>query len=217
MLLRARDAETGESMSDQHLRDELVTFIGAGHETTATALAWTWYLLSKYPMVDRQLRAEVSAVLGQRRPTVEDLVKLQYTRMVIEEAMRLYPPVWALTRTAAEDDEFGGYHIPAKSVVILSQYVTHRHPEFWENPEGFDPERFAPERYADRPRYAYFPFAGGPHQCIGVDFAMMEAQFVVAMVAQRFRLHLVSGYEVEPDPIFTLRPRPGVLVTLHPV
>jgi cytochrome P450 len=216
MLLAARDEETGQGMADVQVRDQLRTFILAGHETTAMALSWTWYLLSLHPDVDRRLRAEVAAVLGGRTPTIQDLPQLKYTKMVIEESMRIYPPVWAASRDVIADDEIAGFHIPAKSLVILSQYVTHRHPEFWENPEGFDPERFTPERVAARPRYAYFPFLGGPHQCIGNDFAMMEAQLIVASVVQAYRLHLLPGYPVEPDPIFTLRPRHDVMMTVHP-
>jgi cytochrome P450 len=217
LLMLARDEETGEGMTDQQLRDEMMTFLLAGHETTAITLSWTWYLLSRHPDVDRRLRAELAEVLGGRLPTVPDLPNLKYMRMVIEEALRLYPPVWALSRGVVADDAVGGYHIPAGSgsFVVLSPYVTHRHPAFWENPEGFDPERFTPEHSAGRPRYAYFPFLGGPRQCIGNDFALMEAQLVVATVAQAYRLHLAPGYTVEPDPIFTLRPRPGVLMTVH--
>jgi cytochrome P450 len=135
--------------------------------------------------------------------------------MVLEESMRLYPPVWAFARAAVEDDEIGGYHIPAKSTVVLSPYAMHRHPAFWENPEGFDPERFTPERSAGRPHFAYFPFGGGPHLCIGNNFAMTEAQLTLATVVQRYQLHLVPGYPVEPEPLGTLRPRYGVLMTLH--
>jgi cytochrome P450 len=215
VLLSARDEETGGGMSDLQLRDEVITFIGAGHETTAQALSWTWYLLSKHPDVDRRMRAEITETLAGRVPTVQDLPGLQYTRMVIEESMRLYPPVWGVTRRAAEDDEIGGFHIPRNSIVILCQYITHRHPAFWENPEGFDPERFTLERVALRPRYAYFPFLGGPHQCIGIDFAMMEAVLVIAMVAQAFRLELMPGHTAGLDTIFTLRPKGGVWMTLH--
>jgi cytochrome P450 len=215
MLLLARDEETGEAMSDKHLRDEVITFLLAGHETTAIALTWTWYLLSMHPEVERKLRAELAEVLGGRTPTAKDLPNLKYTRMVIEEALRLYPPGWIMSRNAIGDDEIGGYHIPAKATVVMSQYVTHRHPAFWENPEGFNPERFTPECSAGRPRYAYFPFAGGPRQCIGNEFALMEAQLVVATVAQQYRLHLVPGHPVEPNPVLILRPRDGLMMTLH--
>ncbi len=215
MLMQARDEETGEGMSDTQLRDEVVTFMGAGSETTAVLLAWVWYLLSRHPEVDRKLRAELAAVLAGRTPTMADLPQLQYTRMVIEETLRLYPPAWGMSRSVRAEDEIAGYHIPANSIMVLNAYVTHRDPRFWENPEGFDPERFTPERSANRPRYAYFPFSGGPRQCIGNEFALMEATLVLAMVAQHYRLHLVPGHPVEPYPIFTLRPRYGVLMTLH--
>lgn len=217
LLLSARDEDTGAGMSDKQLRDEVTTFLGAGSETTAVTLAWTWYLLSTHPAVDRQLRAELAAVLGGRTPTAEDLPHLPYTRMVIEEALRLYPPAWGMSRQALGDDTIGGYPIPANSLVTLSPYVTHRLAAFWENPEGFDPERFTPERSAGRPRYAYFPFGGGPRQCIGNEFALMEAQLVVATVAQRYRLYVVPGHAVVPYPIFTLRPRHGVLMSLHKI
>jgi cytochrome P450 len=215
VLLAARDEETGEGMTDQQLRDEVITFIGAGHETTAQALAWTWYLLSRHPEIERRVRAEVSQTLAGAMPTVHQLANLKYTRMVVEESMRLYPPVWGVTRRAAEEDEIGGFHIPRNAILILTQYITHRHPAFWENPEGFDPDRFAPERTAARPRYAYFPFLGGPHQCIGNDFAMMELVLVLAMVVQSFHLELVPGCTPGLDTTFTLRPRGGVWMTLR--
>lgn len=215
VLMSARDEETGEGLSDQQLRDEVITFIGAGHETTAQALAWTFYLLSKHPEVDRRMRSEIANALAGRIPTINDLPHLPYTRMVIEESMRLYPPVWGVTRQVAEEDEVGGYLLPRNSIVILCQFITHRHPAFWENPEGFDPERFTPERVALRPRYAYFPFLGGPHQCIGNDFAMMEAVLVVATIAQSFRLELIPGHVAGLDTIFTLRPKGGVWMMLH--
>ena len=216
MLLSARDEETGLGMSDQQLRDEVLTLLLAGHETTAAALTWTWYLLAQHPDVERRLHAELDTVLGGRRPSVEDLDKLPYTRMVIQEALRLYPPAFGFTRFAAGEDEMGGYRIPANSVIFLSAYCTHRHPAFWEEPEVFDPERFTPERSAGRPRFAYFPFGGGPRQCIGNTFAMMEAQLVVATVAQRYSLRLVPGHRVEPQVLLTMRPRYGLPMMLHP-
>jgi cytochrome P450 len=217
MLMSAVDEETGERMSDQQLRDELATFLGAGHETTAVALAWTWYLLSRHPQAAERLREEVAEVLGDRTPTFDDVPQLHYTRMVLEESMRLYPPVWAVSRGVTEEDVVGGYRIPAKSLVLLSSYVTHRHPDFWSNPEGFDPERFLPARSEHRPRFAYFPFLGGPRVCIGMEFAMVEAQLVLAMTMQRYRLHLVPGQLCIPDPIFTLRPKGGVVMTIEQV
>ncbi|MDP3767798.1 MAG: cytochrome P450, partial [Dehalococcoidia bacterium] len=215
MLLEARDEETGEGMSDKQLRDEVFTMFTAGHETTAAALAWTWYLLSQHPEAEGRLHNELGSVLSGRTPGLDDLQRLPYTRMVIEETLRLYPPVWSIGRMALREDTVLGYRIPAKGQVLLSSYVTHRHPEFWDEPERFDPERFAPERAASRPRYAYFPFGGGPRQCIGNEFAMMEAQLALATLAQRYRLRLVPGQVVEPEPAVTLRPRHGVMVTVE--
>jgi cytochrome P450 len=215
MLLAVRDEETGEGMDNEQLRDEVLTLILAGHETTANALAWTWYLLGQHPEVERKLHAELDEVLGGRAPTMADLGNLNYTGMIIDEAMRLRPPVWAIGRAAIEDDEILGYPIPKGSNVMLSQWFAHRHPSFWENPERFEPERFSAERAAGRPRYAYFPFGGGPRLCIGNMFALMEAQLVLASVAQRYRLRLVPNHPVELQPLITLRPRHGVKVTLE--
>jgi cytochrome P450 len=216
LLMRARDEETGEGMSDEQLRAEAATILTAGHETTALALSWTWYLLAGHPDVEARLHAELDAVLGGRTtPAVEDLPRLAYTRMVIEEAMRLYPPVWVIGRTAIGDDEIGGYRIKANSEIIMCLYVTHRHPEFWDEPDKFDPERFTPERVAARPRYAYFPFGGGPRQCIGNNFALMETQLVLATVAARYRLRLTPGQRVEPEASITLHPRHGIRMTLE--
>jgi cytochrome P450 len=216
MLLSARDEETGESMSEQQLRDEVLTLLLGGHETTAMALTWTWYLLSQHPEVERRLHAELDTVLSWQRPSVEQLDALPYITMVIQEAMRLYPPVFGFTRFATASDEIGGYPIPAKGIMFLSAYCTHRHPAFWEEPEVFNPERFSPERSADRPRFAYFPFGGGPRQCIGNTFAMMEVQLVLATVAQRYCLRLLPGHPVEPQVLLTMRPRYGLPMTLHP-
>ena len=215
MLLQARDEQSGGEMDDRQIRDEVITFLLAGHETTAIALTWTWYLLTQHPDVEERLHAELDRVLGGRWPTAEDLPRLAYTRRVFEEALRLYPPAWNQSRIALADDEVGGYHLPAGSLVSLCQYVTHRHPDFWEEPERFDPERFTPEHSAGRPRFAYFPFGGGARQCIGNHFAMMEGQLILASVAQRYRMRLVPGHPIEPDATFTFRPRPGVLVTLQ--
>jgi cytochrome P450 len=215
ILLAVREEETGAGLSDKELRDEIQTFMGAGNETTAVTLGWAWYLLSRHPEVDRRFRTELREVLGGRTPTFEDLPRLQYTRMILDETLRLYPPAWAMSRRALAEDEIGGYRIPAGAVVLVSQYVTQRDGRFWDNPEGFDPERFTPERAEQRPRYAYFPFGGGSRQCIGNEFAVMEATLVLATVAQNYRLHLVPGHPVEPYPIFTLRPRHGVLMTVH--
>ena len=216
MLLWARDEETGEGMNDQQLRDEVMNLLIAGHETSTVALTWLWYVLAQYPEVENRLHAELDAVLGGRPPTVEQLANLPYTRMVVQETMRLYPPVFALSRHAITDDTVGGYHVSANSQVFLCPYYTHRHPEFWEQPEVFDPERFTPQRSANQHRFAYFPFGGGPRQCIGNSFALMEAQIVLATVAQRYSLRLVPGHVVEPQAMFIVQPRHGLPMTLHP-
>jgi cytochrome P450 len=193
-----------------------MTLLLAGHETTAMALSWTFYLLSLHPGVRRRLEDELAAALAGRAPVLDDLPRLPYTRMVLEEAMRLYPPAWVITRSATGADELGGFVIPAGDMVLLSPYVTHHDPSLWEDPEGFDPERFAPGAEGARPRYAYYPFGGGPHLCIGAGFAMMEATIVLATVAQRLRLDLEAGRPVAIEPLVTLRPSPGIWVTARP-
>jgi cytochrome P450 len=216
VLVGARDEVTGEPMSRTQLRDEVITLFIAGHMTATAALAWVWCLLALHPEVERQLQAELNAVLGGRTPTAQDLPLLPYTRMVIEEGMRLYPPTWATARTPLVDDEIGGYRIPARSIVLLSPYVLHRHPAFWEHPERFDPERFSQARSDARPRFAYFPFGGGRRLCIGQSLAMMELRLILAMVAQIYRLRLVPGTPVEPQPLVSLQPPDGLRMTLHP-
>jgi len=209
-LLAARDEETGLAMDSDLLRDEVLTLLLAGHETTAMALTWCLYRLSLHPEVQRSLLDEVDSVLGGRTPGASDLAAMPYTRQVIDESMRLHPPVWAIARVAREPDQIGGYPVRAGQVLLLSPYATHRHPDFWENPEGFDPERFAPEKVRRRHRFAYFPFAGGARICIGNNFALLEAGLLLAMVAQRYRLELVPGRPVEPRALVTLRPRDGI-------
>jgi cytochrome P450 len=214
MLMQARDEETGEAMTEDQLRSEVLTFLVAGYETTSTALTWTWFLLGSNPSARHRIREEVSNVLGDRLPTMEDVPHLIATRMVIEESMRLYPPVWAIAREAAQDDEIGGYHIPARSTVIVSPFITHRHPVFWEQPEIFNPDRFTTERVVQRPKGVYFPFLGGPHQCIGSEFALLEMCLIVAMVLQRFDLELLSDQTIVPKAALTLRPSAPVRVQL---
>lgn len=216
MLMEARDEETGEGMSDKQLRDEVITLFLAGHETTANALTWASYLLSTHVEVARRLQAEVDEKLQGRVPTAADVPDLTYTRMVIDETMRLYPPVWVTNRRAREDDTVCGYRIPAGATVTLLPYVTHHDPAFWENPEGFDPERFAPERSAGRPEYAYFPFGRGPRQCIGKGFALLEMTLALALLSQRHELRLVPGRKVDVMAMGTLRPRYGMWMTAHP-
>ncbi len=215
MLFAAYDDPERREESNKELRDLVMSVILAGHETTANALTWSWYLLSKNPTVGRRVRQEVATVLGGRTPTIHDLKDLKYTQMVFEETLRLYPPVWTFSRTALGDDRLGSTPIPKGPTGMLCAYAVHRNPKFWDNPEGFDPERFAPERAEGRPPFAYFPFGGGPRLCIGHRFAMMEGVLVMAMVAQRYRLELVPGYKVEPEPMITLRPRNGLKMTLH--
>jgi cytochrome P450 len=214
MLMRARDEETGEAMTEDQLCSEALTFLVAGHETTSTALTWTWFLLGSHPAFRQRVREEARSVLGDRVPTIDDVPHLNATRMAIEESMRLCPPVWAIAREAAQEDEIGGYRIPARSTVVVSPYVTHRHPDFWDQPEAFDPNRFTPERVAQRPKGAYFPFLGGPHQCIGNEFAMLEMCLIVAMVLRRYDVELLPGQTILPKAGLALRPSGPVRVVL---
>jgi cytochrome P450 len=213
MLMEARTEDGTEGMNDRQLRDEVMSMVLAGHETTANALTWALYLLSTHPQVERKLVQELTAQLQGRAPTFEDLPKLTYTKQVIEETMRLYPPAWAVGRTALNDDEICGYFVPKGAQVMLFNWFTHRDPTHWPNPEGFDPERFAPSAPA-RHRFAFSPFAAGPRMCIGNAFAMMEMQLVLAMVVQRFRVDVAPGQVVVPHPSVTLRPQDGLPVTL---
>ncbi|WP_394822318.1 cytochrome P450 [Pendulispora albinea] len=219
MLMDARDESAAPGseagMTNEQLRDEVMTMFLAGHETTANALAWTFYCLSKHPSAQRQLTEELDLVLNGRTPALDDVPKLAFTQMVIKESMRLYPPAWAASRRAIDDDALCGYRVPAGDIVFFSPYATHRHPDFWENPEGFDPFRFTPEQEAKRPKFAFLPFGGGPRICIGNAFAMLEVTLVLATLAQRFQLDLVPGTKVEPEPQITLRPRHGLPMTLR--
>jgi cytochrome P450 len=218
LLMEAGDQDTGEGMGDQELRDEVRTMFLSGLVTTAASLAWTWYLLSLHPEVERRLHAEVESVLRGRLPAPDDLSKLVYTRMVVMESLRLFPVAWLLPRAlqSDEEDEIDGHVIDRKTLVFYSPYVTHRLPELWENPDAFDPERFTPERVARLHQFTYIPFGGGPHQCIGNDLALMESQLILATVAQRYSLRLVPGTRIDPDPGAVLRPRNGVPMRLHP-
>ena len=217
MLMDAQDADTGEKMSDLQLRDEVSTLIGAGHETTTQALGWTFYFLGNHAEIEKKLRFEVEKILDGRTPTFDDLSNLEYALMCFKEAMRIYPPVWLINRTAVKTDEVGGYFVPAKTDILLLPYLTHRHPEFWTNAEEFIPERFSAENSENRPKFAYFPFGGGPRICLGNNFAMMEAQLIIAMILQNFKVKLVPEYKVEAEVSLTLRPKRGIMVSLEKV
>jgi cytochrome P450 len=210
LLLNAKDPETGEQMSDQGLRNEMVTLFVAGHETTSQVLAWALYLLSQHEDIEARVREELVTVLGGRTPEAGDLPRLQFLRQVVDETMRLYPPVWITNRSVVSDDEILGYRIPRGAIVLLSPYVMHRHPGYWEDPDKFDPDRFAPERQADVSKFVYFPFLQGPHQCIGNTFAISEALLVLATLLQHFRLELEGSEAVEPLAETALRPRAGI-------
>jgi cytochrome P450 len=214
-LMAARDDTTGEGMSARQLRDEAVTLWVAGQTTVAAALAWTWYLLAQHPEAVSALQRELATVLDGRRPTSQDLPHLHYTRLVLAESLRLYPPTWVTVRTPSGADTIGGHALPAHAVLLLSPYVLQRHPAFWEHPEQFDPERFTPARAVGRPRLAYFPFGGGPRRCIGQNLAMLEMLVVLAMMAQVYEFHLVPGHPVEPEALMTLRPRHGLRMMLR--
>ena len=191
-----------------------MTLFLAGHETTANALAWTWYLLAQHPDVAREVRRVIDDVLGGALPTAADYPRLQYLEMVLAESMRLYPPAWAVSRLAMDDVDLGGWHVPKDSVAVASQYLMHRDPRFWQEPDRFDPLRFAPDARLARPKFAYFPFGAGPRICIGEGFAWMEGVLLLATLAQRWSMELISR-DVKPQASITLRPRGGIKVRLH--
>ncbi|MFN8447157.1 MAG: cytochrome P450 [Anaerolineae bacterium] len=210
MLLLARDEDDGGMMTDRQVRDEAMTVFGAGHETTASALMWTWYLLSQHPDIEARLLDELDAVLGDRPARLDDLPRLTYTEMVVKEAMRLYPPAWSLTRQTVDEVDIGGYSIGKGKVVVVNIYGMHRDARYFPDPDRFDPERFSPENEKLIPKYAYLPFGGGPRVCIGNAFAMMEAKLVVATIARQFHLALAPGQQVKPERVFTLRSKYGM-------
>jgi len=213
MLLRVRDAD-GSPMSDAQLRDEVMTLFLAGHETTAIALSWACYLVAQNPEIEAKLAEELQAVLGGRVPGPEDLPRLRYTEMVIKEAMRLYPAVWGIGRRAIEECGLGGYRVPAGSNVFILQWRTQRDPRFFPDPDRFDPERWRedPVRSGKIPRFAYFPFGGGPRVCVGASFAMIEVTLLLAMIQQRLHLEIVPGHPIEIFASVTLRPKYGIRV-----
>jgi len=218
MLLNAQDEEAGDPasavMTDVQVRDEAMTIFLAGHETTANALTWTWYLVSQSPEVEWKLHDEIDRVLHGTLPTVADISSLPFVEKVVTESMRLYPPAWIIGRRAIEDYPIAGYVAPARAILVTSPWVMHRDARYFPNPERFDPDRWTPEFKASLPRFAYFPFGGGPRQCIGESFAWMELVLLVATIAQRWTLRLVPGHPVEPLPLVTLRTKHGMKMTL---
>jgi enediyne biosynthesis protein E7 len=214
-LIQSTSQEDDPKVGARRMRDELITLLLAGHETTASTLGWSLHLIDQHPEVGERLRAEAVSVLGDRPPTIGDLDKLRYTAMVLNESMRLFPPVWILTRRALADDVVGGYRVPAGADVMVCPYTLHRHPSFWDRPTEFDPERFDPAKPADRPRYAYIPFGAGPRFCVGNHLGLMEATFVLAMIARELRLEKVPGYEVVPEPMLSLRVKGELPMTVH--
>ena len=213
-LLRAQDTD-GSFMTDQQLRDEVMTMLLAGHETTALTLSWAWFLLASHRETQAKLQYELDRVLGGRKPAPADIPQLAYTNNAVKETMRLYPPAWVITRMAAEQVEVGGYVVPAGSNVIVSPWVMHRDVRFFPEPNVFDPDRWCAERDQPASKFAYFPFGGGPRSCIGNAFALMEAAVLLAVVAQRFQVSLVPGQVIEPLASITLRPKHGVRVQLR--
>jgi cytochrome P450 len=214
MLLRAQD-EDDRAMTEKQLRDEVMTFLLASQETSTNLLSWIWYLLAQHPEVDGRLLTELRAVLGGRAPTVADVPRLKYTEMVVSEAMRLYPPTWAISRETIRECEIGGYLVLPGTILVISQWVLHRDPRYFPDPERFHPDRWSDGLAQRLPRFAYFPFGGGPRLCIAKPFVMIEAVLVLATIAQKFRLTLVPGRLATPAPSMSLRPKDGVHVTLH--
>ena len=216
MLLLATDAEgDGSGMTDRQLRDEAMTIFLAGHETTANAMSWTWYLLSQHPEVEARLHDEIDSVLAGKLPAADDFKRLAYTEMVLAEAMRLYPPAWAIGRRAINECQIGDFTIPARAIILMSPYAMHRDPRYYPDPTRFDPERWTPEAREARPKFAYFPFGGGPRVCIGEGFAWMEGVLLIATLAQQWRMHLEPDQQVTPQPRITLRMRDGIRMRME--
>jgi cytochrome P450 len=202
-------------MTDKQLRDEVITLFLAGQETTALTLTWAWYLLAQHPEDEAKLWQELAEVLGERMPEAADMPQLRFTEMVAKESMRLYPPAYVIGREAVNDCEIGGYHTPAHTQIFMPTWVIHRDPRFFDEPDKFKPQRWTPEFISNLPKYAYFPFGGGPRDCIGNTFAMMEIVLLLATIAQRFRLDLVSKHPVELQPAMSLRPRNGIRMKIE--
>ena len=216
MLLAARDKESGEGMTDKELVDELTTMIIAGHETTAAALHWTWYLLSQHPQAEARLHAELDALPESAVPALEQMESLGYLNRVLQEAMRLYPPVWVISRRTVEADTLGGYTVPPDTDVFISPYFIHRHPDFWQNPDTFDPGRIATDAGAERPRLTYLPFSAGPHHCVGETLAVFEMLVHVSKVARRYRLVHEPREPIEFEALINLRTRRPIFMRLEP-
>jgi cytochrome P450 len=215
LLIQARDAEDGARMSDRQLRDEVMTLLFAGHETTALTLTWSFYLLATHAAAESELHRELDSVLGGRAPTIDDLMDLRFTNAVIAEALRLYPPVWALGREAIVDTAIGDWPVRKRTIVLISPWATHRDARYFSQPDAFQPERWLDGLAHQLPRFAYFPFGGGPRQCIGNTFALTEAALILATLVQCYRLILAAGQTVEPEPTGTLRPRHGLTMRLQ--
>jgi cytochrome P450 len=215
-LIAARDEHTGDRMSSAEVRDHIITMFMAGHETTSMVLTWAWFLLSQHPDVEAKLHAELDCVLGGRAPTHDDLPRLSYSRMVVDETMRIYPAVPAIERQSVDEDTLNGVHIPKMSGILIAPWIVHRHVKLWKDPGKFDPERFSPESSANRSRFAFLPFGGGRRICIGAAFATAEATILLASLAQHFSLRLSPGQIVEPQGLITLRPRHGMKMLLTP-
>ncbi|MFS0558302.1 cytochrome P450 [Brevibacillus centrosporus] len=215
MLIEAHDEDDGTRMTDKQLRDEVMSLFLAGHETTANTLSWTWHFLAQHPYVEQKVISEIKQVLEGRLPTFDDLPRLKYVEQVIKEVMRLRPPVWWISREANQDCEIGGFHIPAGSEIGMSQWVMHHDPQYFEDPLTFKPERWDDNEEKHLPKYAYFPFGGGPRVCIGNQFAMMEAVLLVTTIAQSFQLEQVKDHPVILEPSITLRPKDGIQMMLR--
>ena len=214
MLMEATSEETGARMTDTELHDEIMTLFFAAYEDVANATSWTWTLFAQNPHVEACLRAEIDEVIGNRPPAAADLYHLPYLSMTVNEVLRLYPTTWSLLREAINDDEVGGFYIPADSTIIFDLFLTHRLPKYWEHPETFDPEHFSPERSTGRPRFAYFPFGGGPRQCIGNELALMEIKLILIRMIQLYRFELVSKLPIRMNALSSLQPRGGVWVKI---
>jgi len=214
-LLAQNEGSNGARMTDEQIHDEMMNLLIAGYETVSNALAWTWYLLSEHPEVEAQLHEEIDRVLANRLPTFADIAALQCTENVIRESLRLYPPLWMVWRRAIEDYPLDGYVAPAGSIIIMSQHVMHRDERYFAEPLRFNPERWTEEFSERLPKFAYFPFGGGPRQCVGDRFGSMEAVLILATVAQKWSLRLVPGRAVVPNPLLTLRPKSGLQMIAH--